>query len=200
MTQPIDFYFDFSSPYGYFMSEKIDGVAAGFNRKVRWHPILLGVVYAVSEGKPLVDLPLKGDYARRDMARTARFHGIDFHPPTPFPIATQAAARAYYWLHDQDCTLARQFAHAAYRAYFQRGQNISDPAQVVAVAQTLGVDGAALAAALQTDPVKARLKTACADAIAKGVFGSPYVVIDGEAFWGVDRLPQIERWLDTGRF
>ena len=200
MAEPIDFYFDFSSPYGYFMSEKIDGIAAGFGRKVRWHPILLGVVYTVSEGKPLTELPLKGDYAVRDIARSARFHGVDYTPSAPFPIPTQAAARAYYRLHDQDCTLARQFAHAAYRAYFQRGQNISDPAQVVAVAQTLGVDGAALAAALQTDPVKARLKTACADAIAKGVFGSPYVVIDGEAFWGVDRLPQIERWLDTGRF
>ena len=200
MAEPIDFYFDFSSPYGYFMSEKIDGIAAGFGRKVRWHPILLGVVYTVSEGKPLTELPLKGDYAVRDIARSARFHGVDYTPPAPFPIPTQAAARAYYWLHDQDCALARRFAHAAYRAYFQSGRNISTPEVVVDIAASLGVDGPALAAALQSEPVKTRLKTACADAIAKGVFGSPFVLIDGEAFWGIDRLPQIERWLDADGF
>lgn len=200
MAEPIDFYFDFSSPYGYFMSEKIDGIAAGFGRKVRWHPILLGVVYTVSEGKPLTDLPLKGDYAVRDIARSARFHGVDFAPPTPFPIATQAPARAFYWLHEQDCALARRFAHAAYRAYFKLGRDISSPEVVVDIADSLGADGKALAEALKSEPVKARLKAACNEAIAKGVFGSPFVIIDGEPFWGVDRLPQIERWLDTGGF
>ncbi|MCZ4304890.1 2-hydroxychromene-2-carboxylate isomerase [Zoogloeaceae bacterium G21618-S1] len=200
MAEPIDFYFDFSSPYGYFMSEKIDGIAAGFGRKVRWHPILLGVVYTVSEGKPLTELPLKGDYAVRDIARSARFHGVDYAKPDPFPIPTQAAARAYYWLHDQDCGLARRFAHAVYRAYFQSGRNIGTPEVVVDIAASLGVDGPALAEALQSDPVKTRLKAACGDAIAKGVFGSPFVLIDGEAFWGIDRLPQIERWLDADGF
>ncbi|MFV0665843.1 2-hydroxychromene-2-carboxylate isomerase [Denitromonas sp.] len=200
MAEPIDFYFDFSSPYGYFMSEKIDGIAAGFGRKVRWHPILLGVVYTVSEGRPLTDVPLKGDYAVRDIERSARYHGVRYAKPDPFPIPTQAAARAYYWLHDQDCALARRFAHAAYRAYFQAGRNIGVPEVVVEVAAGLGVDGAALAAALQSDPVKARLKAACSEAIDKGVFGSPFVIIDGEPFWGADRLPQIERWLDTGGF
>lgn len=200
MAGPIDFYFDFSSPYGYVMSEKIDALAARAGREVRWHPILLGVVYKVTGGAPLPGLPLKGDYAKRDFPRTARFHDVSFKLPANFPIATQAAARAFYWLHDQDAALARRFAQAAYRAYFIDGTDISAPQAVVDVAQGLGVDGATLGSALADEAVKARLKAACETAIAAGVFGSPFIIIDGEPFWGVDRLPQIERWLERGSF
>ena len=200
MAEPIDFYFDFSSPYGYLMSEVIDELAARHGRPVRWHPVLLGVIYKTTGGAPLPGQPLKGEYAMRDFARSARFLDVPYTPPAKFPIPTQAAARAYYWLHGQDCALARRFAHAAYRAYFREGQDISAPEVVVAVATGLGVDGAALADALQSEPVKDRLKTACTEAIENGVFGSPFVLIDGEPFWGVDRLPQIARWLETGAY
>ena len=64
----------------------------------------------------------------------------------------------------------------------------------------LGVDREALAAALQNPDIKARLKDEVDAAIKVGVFGSPHVIIDGEAFFGADRLPQMERWLETGGF
>ncbi|MBI2225012.1 MAG: DsbA family protein, partial [Betaproteobacteria bacterium] len=75
MANPIDFYFDYSSPYGYFAAMKIDDLAARHGRSVNWKPILLGAVFKVTGGKPLPSLPLKGDYAKRDMARSARFLG-----------------------------------------------------------------------------------------------------------------------------
>lgn len=200
MSEPIDFYFDFTSPYGYFMSEKIDALAERFGRKVRWHPVLLGAIFQVSRTEPPINVPLKRDYALHDFARSARFLDVPYTQPERFPVPTQAAGRTYYWLHDQDCALARRFAHAAYRAFFQQGRDISAPDEVIAIAAELGVDAEALAAALKTDAVKDRLKTETEAAMARGVFGSPYVFIDGEAFWGVDRLEQIERWLDTGGF
>jgi len=64
----------------------------------------------------------------------------------------------------------------------------------------VGADRAALSEALGGDEVKARLRAVCDEALALGVFGSPYVIVDGEPFWGVDRLPQIERWLESGGF
>ncbi|HEX6735523.1 MAG TPA: DsbA family protein, partial [Azonexus sp.] len=67
-------------------------------------------------------------------------------------------------------------------------------------AAQLGVDRAALAAALQSPELKARLKAECDAALAAGVFGSPHVIVDGEHFFGADRLPQIERWLADGGF
>ena len=110
------------------------------------------------------------------------------------------AARAYYWLHDRDCEAARAFAHGVYRAYFTEGRDISDLEVVVELAFRHGADRATLSRALNEQPLKDRLKAECEAAIARGVFGSPYIIVDGEPFFGVDRLPQIERWLASGGF
>jgi len=201
MAEPIDFYFDFSSPYGYLMSEKIDALAAKCDRKVRWHPILLGIIFKTTGSAPLtLQGPLKADYYTRDFARSARFLGVPFNPPSRFPLPTQVAARAYYWLHGQDCALARRFAHAVYRALFIDDRDISDPETIFEIGAKNGIDRSILEAAVQTPEIKARLKEEVDQAMARGVFGSPTVIIDGEPFFGADRLPQIEHWLATGGF
>ncbi len=201
MSDPIDFWFDFSSPYGYLMSERIDDLAARFGRKVRWHPILLGVVFKATGSAPLtLQNPAKAAYSLLDFARSARFMGIPYRHPTRFPLATQSAARAYYWLHGQDCALARCFAHAAFRALYVDDRDISDPDVVLEIAANLGADRSSLEAALQSQEIKDRLKDEVDKALAIGVFGSPHVMIDGEPFFGADRLPQIEKWLETGGF
>jgi 2-hydroxychromene-2-carboxylate isomerase len=197
----IDFWFDFSSPYGYLMAEKIDAVAAKHGRKVKWHPMLLGVIFQATGSRPPADgVSSKGNYMVHDFARSARYMGVPYNPPSRFPLPTQNAARAFYWLHGQDCALARRFALAIYRAYFVDDLDISSPETVLEIAAKMGVDRNSLEAALQSPEIKARLKEACEDAVKAGVFGSPHVIIDGEPFFGADRLPQIERWLETGGF
>jgi 2-hydroxychromene-2-carboxylate isomerase len=196
---PLEFYFDFSSPYGYFASEKIDSIARRFNRDVAWRPVLLGVIFKTTGAQPLVgSAPLKGAYFLRDFARSARLLQVAYKQPASFPIPTQHAARAFYWLHDQSPARAIALAHALYRAYFIDGRDISAAETCVEVAAALGVDRAALSAALQDSAVKERLKTEMDGAIANGVFGSPFIIVDGEPFHGADRLDQVERWLGTG--
>ncbi|MBI3937405.1 MAG: 2-hydroxychromene-2-carboxylate isomerase [Betaproteobacteria bacterium] len=198
MADPIDFYFDFSSPYGYFAAMRIDGLAARHGRSVNWRPILLGAVFKLTGGRPLPALPLKGKYSKHDMARSARLYGIAFRLPSMFPIATQAPARAFYWASDRDPALAVKLANALYHAYFAEDRDISSPEATAEVAATLGIDRAELIAALNEPAVKDRLKREVDAAIARGVFGSPYIVVDGEPFWGADRLEQVERWLAAG--
>ncbi len=198
MAEPIDFYFDFSSPYGYFASRLIDDIAARHGREVNWRPFLLGVVFKITGQTPLTQQPMRGDYAVRDFERCARLYDIPFTWPERFPIPTQNAARAFYWLSDSDPARARDFARAAYHAYMGEGRDISTPGAVVEIAEGLGIDGAALAAALGDPAVKERLKTEVEAAIAAGIFGSPTIVVDGEPFWGADRLDHVARWLETG--
>ena len=201
MSAPIDFYFDFSSPYGYLLSEKIDALAAKYGRQVRWHPILLGVIFKATGSAPLtLQNPAKAAYSLLDFQRSARFMGIPYRQPSKFPLATQNAARAYYWLDGEDCTLARRFAHAVFRALYVDDRDISAPETVLEIAANLGVDRSLLETALQSPAIKARLKDEVDQAMQAGVFGSPYIVIDGEAFFGADRLPQIEKWLESGGF
>ena len=200
-TAPIDFWFDFSSPYSYLLSEKIDELAARHGRKVRWHPILLGIVFKASGSAPLtLQFAPKADYAVLDFARSARFMGLPYRHPDKFPLATQNSARAYYWLHGRDCALARRFAHAVFRALFVDNRDVSAPETVLELATGLGVDRAELEAGLQSQEMKDRLKQEVDTALSLGVFGAPYVVINGQPFFGADRLPQIERWLETGGF
>lgn len=198
MTAPIDFYFDFSSPYGYFGSCRIDALAAKYDREVVWRPILLGAVFKLTGGQPLPTIPLKSDYARRDILRCARYYGIPFRIPSRFPVATQAPARAIYWVWDQDPPRAKALAAALLRAYFVEDRDISSPEVTAETAATVGIEREALLAALQEPAVKERLRTETDAAIARGVFGSPFFIVDDEPFWGADRMDQLEHWLKTG--
>lgn len=198
---PIEFYFDFSSPYGYLMAEKIDALAERFGRRVLWRPVLLGVIFQASGSRPPVDgSSAKSRYMERDFVRSARFMGVPYNPPSRFPLPTQNAARAFYWLEDRDSAEARRFARAVYRAFFVEDKDISSPEVVFDIAAGLGIDRAALAEAVKSQALKDRLKAEVDAALDKGVFGSPHVIIDGEPFFGADRLPQIERWLADGGF
>lgn len=195
MPKALDFYFDFSSPYAYLASTQVDDLAADVGRKVQWYPILLGPMFKAMGSAPLVDIPLKGDYARRDFARSAQLFGIDYHHPAEFPIATIAAARSTWFLRQQHPDMAGPFAKAVFRAYFADQEDIRDTAVLARIANGLGVDADSMLQAIQTDEIKTVLKEAVSDAMARGVFGSPFFFVDDEGFWGFDRLPHVRMWV-----
>lgn len=191
---PLDFYFDFISPYGYFASLRIEALAARHGRSVRWHPMLLGVsVMKVMGLKPLLDTPLKGPYTERDVLRYAREHRVPMQRRPADPVMQPlACARAMAWVVEHQPSQAADVAHRLYAAYWGQGQDLSTPQSLAPVVGTELAEAAAVEDA-------ARLLRAGVDAaLAAGVFGSPTVVVDGEPFWGIDKFEQIERWLATG--
>lgn len=200
MQEPIDFYFDFSSPYGYFAAMRIEALAEKYAREVNWHAILLGAVFQVTGSTPLTLVPMKGNYSLHDFERSARFHGIEFKLPGTFPLSTQVAARALLWLQNrQDTARAVAFAKAVYRAYFVDDIDIGNSANVAKIAAGLGLDAAALLEDIQSPEIKAQLKGEVDKAIACGVFGAPFIIVDGESFWGFDRFDQLEALLKNGK-
>ncbi|MFJ2988049.1 2-hydroxychromene-2-carboxylate isomerase [Collimonas sp. NPDC087041] len=200
MAAAIDFYFDFSSPYGYFAATRIDELATKYERDVEWHPILLGPVFKTTGSMPLVQVPIKGDYAFHDFERTARFHGIPYKRPGAFPISTQAAARAVLWVRGkQGEDKAIKFARQIYKAYFVDGINIGEPMHLLEIGHHAGIDTVGLTDGINSLPIKNQLKAEVDLAMARGVFGSPFVIADGEAFWGFDRFDQLEAFLRDGK-
>lgn len=202
MASPIEFWFDYSSPFGYIASERIESIAAKHGRDVAWHPILLGAIFKVTGGAPLTEAPMKGEYSLMDMRRSAREHDIPFRMPEKFPIGAVAASRATLWLQhhedDRHAALATALIHALFRAYYAEGHDISDAATVLDIAAGIGVDRAELEAALGDPAVKDALRAAVERAIGRKVFGSPTFAADGEMFWGSDRLEMLDRWLASG--
>ncbi len=195
---PVAFYFEFSSPYGYIASQVADDLEQRIGRALDWRPILLGPVFKVTGTSPLTQVPLKGDYSKRDFDRSARQLKVPYRHPDNFPIGTVAACRAFYWLKDRDPAAARKLAVALYRAYFVDNRDIGTPVTVLAVAKEAGLDAGALESAIGELAVKERVKREVDAAIAAGVFGSPFFIVDDEPFWGVDRIPMLEAWVRSG--
>jgi 2-hydroxychromene-2-carboxylate isomerase len=198
MPDPIDFYFEFASPYGYLASLQIDAIAAGHGREVAWRPIMLGAALKATGSQPNVRVPLKGSYLLRDVARFARLLGAPYTEPAVMPMSSLAASRAYWWLVDEDEDLAKGLAQAVLHAHWGEGRDMSTVDQVAEVAVPLGVGKSELAAACADPRIKQLLKDETDRSIARGVFGSPFFMIDDEPFWGADRLDQLERWLASG--
>jgi len=198
MKAPFEFYFDFSSPYGYFASTRIDALASEFGHEVLWRPILLGAIFKKAGSAPLTDVPLKGAYSLHDFSRTASLFDIPYHHPARFPISTVSAARAMFWI-DQNvgAAKAKEFAHGVYQAYFAAQQDIGELATVVAQAEQVGIDGSLLTQGIEQQEIKDGLRSQVETAMDKGVFGSPFILIDDEPFWGFDRFDYIRKWLKS---
>ncbi|MCE2510879.1 MAG: 2-hydroxychromene-2-carboxylate isomerase [Alphaproteobacteria bacterium] len=198
MADPVFFYFDFGSPYGYLASKRIDAIAARHGREVTWRAFLVGAAVKLTGVQSIFDQPLRGPYTVHDMQRFARLEGLPLKVPPVLPMHSLAASRAYYWLFDRDPALAKTFARAILKKEWGEGCDLSSVEAVAEAAVPLGIEADALLAAVRDPAVKDRLREEIDAAIAKGVFGSPFFLVDGEGFWGADRLDQVDCWLERG--
>ena len=196
MTAAIDFYFDFSSPYAYFASRKIDQLAAEYGRTVNWHPVLIAAL-TQSTGTPLaVTVPVKWDYLYRDIQRVAKSEGMPFRLPQGFPKLMLEPGRAMLWIREtHGADIAAKFARTCFQAYFGDGIDLADAEVVAGIAAALGIDRAALLEGMTSSAIKQQFKQGSALAVEQGVFGVPFMVVDGEPFWGYDRFALLERKL-----
>jgi len=197
-AEPIEFWFDFSSGYAYLAAQEIDALGARVDRAILWRPYMLGTAFKVTGMRGLSSTPMKGDYARHDWARAARKLGVPFAPPAGHPKIALPATRAFYWLEANHASAAPGFAREVFRAYYAGKLDTSDPDAVAAVAGGLGLEAALVRAGLEAAEIKERARATSESAVQRGIFGSPFFVVDGEPFWGWDRLPMLEEWLRTG--
>lgn len=203
MQSPVrqfDFFFDFTSPYSYLAAHRVDALAERHGARARWVPVLLGAIFKHTQALPLTALhPWKAGYSVMDFGRSARLLDVSYRHPTVFPQNTVSVARAFLWLQRTQPRAARAFALAAFAATFEHDQDIGRPDTLAAVATACGIDPQAMAAGIQDPEVKAMLVATNEEAAAKEVFGAPMCVLDGERFWGLDRLPHLDAALTEAR-
>lgn len=197
-AKPITFWFDFGSPYAWLASAQIDAVAARCGRPVAWRAMLLGVIFRHTGMAPLGEQRLRGGYARHDLARIARRLGLPFATATPPAGTSLALARVFHAIALEDQALAAAFAREAFMAVFARGEALDELQAAQRLAARLGPTAARAAAAALSPAAREALRAATQEALETGVFGAPFFVVDGEPFWGQDRLPMLEAWLRDG--
>ncbi|MEW5420670.1 2-hydroxychromene-2-carboxylate isomerase [Amorphus sp. 3PC139-8] len=194
----IDFWFDFASGYAYFAALDIDALGKRVGRRIVWRPYMLGTAFKATGSRGLSSTPLKRDYAWRDWQRIARLRGVPFRLPDHHPSVALAATRVFYLIEETDPAAAPGFARAVFEAYFTHGIDSGSLSQVLEIAASLGLETKSLAANAASPPIKDRVKRISDDAVALGVFGSPFFVADEEPFWGWDRMAMMEQWIERG--
>ena len=191
---PIEFWFEFASTYSYPAALRIEHLAAEAGVTVAWKPFLLGPVFQRQgwNDSPFNLYPVKGSYMWRDLERICRLEGLTFRRPSRFPRNGLLAARvACLGAGEPWCP---EFVRGIYRANFAEDREISEPGVVGAVLESVRIAPDEVLAKAQTNENKQRLREQTDRAIEMGLFGAPSFVVDGELFWGNDRLEQAIEW------
>ncbi|MCA0870601.1 2-hydroxychromene-2-carboxylate isomerase [Seohaeicola saemankumensis] len=200
MSGALTFWFDFASTYSYLSAFRIGGLARAAGIRVTWQPFLLGPVFAAQgwTTSPFNIYPLKGAYMWRDMERRAEGLNLPLVRPDPFPQNSLRAARvALAALESEPEDGGPAFCRAVFAAEFGQGRDISDPATLADCLAEAGLDRA-LAARADDPAIKTALRGVGEEAARQKIFGAPSFTVDGELFWGDDRLEQALEWAGRG--
>jgi carboxymethylenebutenolidase len=197
----IDYYFAPNSPWTYLGHQRLCDIARAANASVRVLPVDLGgKVFPVSGGLPLAKrAPQRQAYRLLELKRFSAWLQVPLKPqPAFFPVSPDGAALLIIAVDQQDgSTAALRLAGAVLRAVWAEDRNIADEGTLLALLGAQGLPSARLEAA-HSQAVHDRYQTYTEAAIEAGVFGAPSYVVDGEMFWGQDRLDFLERRLRPG--
>lgn len=193
MPRKLEFLFDFGSPASYLAYKALPGLAARTGAEVAYVPVLLGGVFKATGNASPATIPAKGAWMNADLARWAKRRGTPFNRNPHFPINTLHLMRGAAGLQGDPRFAA--YLEAVFDAMWNQPRNLGDPAEMGPVLARAGVSGEAFFAFQQDEAVKARLKDATEAAVARGMFGAPTFFVDGEMFFGQDRLEFVEEAL-----
>jgi len=193
----VDYYFAPQSPWTYLGHARLQAIAAQAGAAIRVRPVNLGKIFPLTGGLPLPQrAPARQAYRLVELRRWADALGLPLHlHPTHFPVPGDAAARLILAVDAaQGSDAAMDLSGRVLRAVWAEQRNINDAATLAALLAEAGLPAEALAAA-DTPQVQQRYEEATQQALQAGVFGAPSYVVDGELFWGQDRLDFLERHL-----
>jgi 2-hydroxychromene-2-carboxylate isomerase len=199
MARSVDYYFTPQSPWTYLGHERFMRMAQAAGAQPRVLPTDFGKVFPVSGGLPLGQrAPQRQAYRLVDLARFSRLLKLPLNlKPKFFPVAGDDAARLIIAVDRHDGPeAAMKLCGAIFAAVWAQERNIADPAVLQQLLAENGLD-AERAAQARSPEVQQQYEANTARAIENGVFGAPTYVVDGEIFWGQDRLAFVEQALQS---
>jgi 2-hydroxychromene-2-carboxylate isomerase len=200
MSKTIHYFFAPHSPYVYLGHERLLKLGAQYGAMIEPRPFDLGAVFAESGGLPLAKrAPQRQAYRLQELERWSRHLGLRMNlQPKFFPVDQAPASLLLVAAREQGgADQALELATAITRAVWAEEKNIADPATLEQLAGDAGFDGAALLAASRTPETQQKYEGFTKEALDAGVFGAPWYVVDGQGFWGQDRLDFVERLLQV---
>jgi len=194
MHKQLDFYFDFGSPTAYLAHCRLQQLTAQYDLTVNYRPMLLGGVFKATANTSPVTIPAKGAYMlQQDLPRFSRRYGVPLNFNPHFPINTLNLMRGALAAEQLGCLAP--YIDAMFTAVWVDGKDMGDPETVAATLDDVGLDSEQLLVLSQQPDIKAALVAATEAAVERGCFGAPTLFMDGEMYFGQDRLDFVEEML-----
>ncbi len=193
MTRTIEFWFDLSCPYAYLGSTQLDRVEREAGRPVQLQPFLLGGVFRALEQPQNMSVTLnepKKLHNKADLLRWAAWFDVPINTPFRHPNRSVEALRALLLC---PADRWRQVTQSLFGAYWVEGLDLSSRDVIKSRLDALGLPGDSIVARIDSPQCKAELRTRTERALATGVFGAPAWVVDGQLYWGQDRIEMVIR-------
>lgn len=198
-ASPVEMWFDFASPYSYLAMARVGGLAREAGVRLALRPFLLGPIFQAQgwNDSPFRLFPGKGAYMMRDIARLADKYGVQYSRPGVFPRMGVLPARIA--LLGQGQQWGVDFCLNVFRANFAEDREIQSEEVVRDLLRVQDLDADALIAQARQESTKEALRKQVDRARALGIFGAPTFMVDGEMFWGNDRLEDALAWAARSR-
>lgn len=192
-TPYLDFYFDYLSPYAWFAWRRIPDFCRENDVKLRIHPVVFGKLLDHWGQRGPAEIEPKRQWLAKYCYRYASQHGFEHRGPKFHPFNPLAALRLS--LREVSGERQAEVVSAIFDAGWAQGKDPGDPDVLLEVLDSIGVDGSALMARIAEPPVKDLLKQETEDAINRGVFGVPTMIVDDELFWGNDQFDHMAQYV-----
>lgn len=190
MSKKVEFFFDVGSPASYLAWTQLESIAQRTNAKIIWRPMLLGAVFQATGNASPAAVPAKGAYMLKDLQHFSNIYGVPFNFNLFFPLNTMHLMRgATAYLEEPEF---QTYLAAIFNALWSEQLNMESPEVVAEVLTKAGIDVTDFMARISETEVKERLKDTTEEAVARGVFGAPSFFVNGEMFFGQDRLSFVE--------
>jgi len=190
----LEFWFEFASTYSYPAAHAVEAAAKARGVDVAWRSFLLGPIFGAQgwNDSPFNIYPAKGAYMWRDLARLCGAQGLPLKRPSQFPRGSLLAARVACRFADEPWM--GEFVRRVYSANFVRDLDISSPFVIGEILSQVGQTPAEIMKAAQAQETKDAFRVQNERAVALGLVGAPSYAVDGEVFWGGDRLEAALDW------
>jgi len=196
--KPIDFWYSIGSTYTCLTVFRLGEVVARTGARVVWRPFDVRAIMLKQNNIPFRDKPAKAAHMWRDIERRAGLHGVEVRVPAPYPLARLPRANRIAMVGMAE-GWGEDWTHETYRLWFREGLPAGEEPNVGQSLAAVGQDPARVLALADADAAREALARQTAEAEALGIFGAPSFVVDGELFWGDDRLEDAIRWARHGR-
>ncbi len=189
----IDFWYSIGSTYSYLTVMRLAGVEARSGLSFRWRPMDVRSIMVAQNNIPFKYKPVKTAYMWRDIERRAARYGLHPRLPAPYPLPGLVLANLVATIGAEEGWI-RDYTIATYRRWIEGGDPAGQEPNLSASLSEIGCDPETILLAAETEEVKRRLRAQTEEARKKGIFGSPTFDVEGELFWGDDRLEDAVDW------